>query len=319
MIISSKIQFDQKINKVENLMIYLNDYLFHQKSNLIQFDPFSTDLIHFDQKINKVENLMIYFNDYFIRNPIWSSLIHFDPFWSILIHSYPFLSILTDLIKSDQKINKVENLLIYLNDYFIRNQIWSTLIHFDPFWSILIKKYIKLRIWWYISMIIHQKSYLIQFDPFWTDLIHFDQKINKVENVMIYFNDQKSNLIKFDPFWSILKIWWYISLIISSEIQFDPVWSSLIQFDPFWSILTDVIKSDQKINKVENLMIYLDDYFIRNQIWSSLIKFWSILDRSHSIWSKKKLKIENLMRHFNDYFIRNWKCGKSGKSEQKDW
>jgi hypothetical protein len=44
---------------------------------------------------------------------------------------------------------------------------------------------------------------LIHFDPFWTDLIQSDQKINKVENLMIYFNDyffQKSNLIKFDPF-----------------------------------------------------------------------------------------------------------------------
>jgi hypothetical protein len=31
-------------------------------------------------------------------------------------------------------------------------------------------------------------------------------------------------------------------MIISSEIQFDPFW-------------TDLVKSDQKINKVENLMI----------------------------------------------------------------
>ena len=120
----------------------------------------------------------------------------------------------------------------------------------------------------------HQKSNLIQFDPFWTDLIHFDKKI-KFENLMIYFNDY---LIR-NPIWS-------------SLIHFDPIWSSLIQFDPFWSILTDVIKSDQKINKVENLMIYLDDYFIRNQIWSSLIKFWSILDRSASIWSKKNWRLK---------------------------
>ena len=90
------IQSDQKINKVENLMIYVNDYLIRNSiwSILIHFDPSWTDLIKSDQKINKVENLMIYFNDYFIRNPIWSSLIHFDPFW-------------TDLIQSDQ--NKIEN------------------------------------------------------------------------------------------------------------------------------------------------------------------------------------------------------------------
>jgi hypothetical protein len=37
---------------------------------LIHFDPFGTNLIQSDQKMNKVENLMIYFNDYFITNPI---------------------------------------------------------------------------------------------------------------------------------------------------------------------------------------------------------------------------------------------------------
>ena len=100
-----------------------------------------------------------YFSDYFIRNPIWSSLIRFDSF----------------LIQSDQKINKIENLMIYFNDYFIRNPIWSSLIHFDPFW---------------------------------TDLIQSDQKINKVENLMIYLNDYFirnqiwSSLIHFDPFWT---------------------------------------------------------------------------------------------------------------------
>ena len=31
---------------------------------------FWTDLIQSDQKINKIENLMIYFNDHFIRNTI---------------------------------------------------------------------------------------------------------------------------------------------------------------------------------------------------------------------------------------------------------
>ena len=154
-------------------------------------------------KKKSIDNLMIYFNDYFIRNRIWSSLIHFDPFW-------------TDLIQSDQKMNKVENPMIYFNDYFIRNirnPIWSSLIRFDPFWSILIHS-----------------------DPFWTDLVQSDQKIYKVENLMIYFNDYLirnqmwSSLIKFDPFWTDLiqsdqkknwrlKIWWYISMIISSEIE----------------------------------------------------------------------------------------------------
>ena len=36
-----------------------------------------------------------------------------------------------------------------------------------------------------------------------------------------------------------------------------------IQFDQFW---TDLIKSDQTINKVENLTIYFNDYFIINYI-----------------------------------------------------
>ena len=151
---------------------------------------------------------------------IISSEIQFDQVWSILIKK---IKILTDLIKSDQKINKIENLIIYLNDYFIRNQIWSSLIHFDPFW---------------------------------TDLIQSDQKKFedwKSDDVFQWLFHQKSNLIKFDPFWSIL-----------------------IQFDPFWFILTDLIQSDQKIDKVENLMIYFNDYFIRNPIWSILIHFRQI-------------------------------------------
>ena len=55
---------------------------------------------------------------------------------------------------------------------------------------------------------------------------------------------------------------------------------------------------------------------------SNLIKFdpfWSILDISDSIWSKKKWKNENLMIYFNDYFIRNWKCGKKWKIWKKRW
>ena len=143
-----------------------------------------------------------------------------------------------------------------------------------------------------------------------------------------------------------LKIWRYISLIISSEIWYDQVWSVLIHFDPIWSILIYFDRSDSiwsKIYKVENLMIYFNDYLIRNQMWSSLVKFdpfWTDLihfDQEinkfensmvhfndyfirNPIWSSlihfgliKKLKIENLMIYFNDYFIRNWKCGKSGK------
>ena len=199
---------------------------------IIQFDQVWSTLDRSDPKKYHFVNVTNFYSNIFglVRNPLWSSLIHFvqiwskkiknnnfligqkynlikfDPFWTDLIHFDKKNKILTDLIKSDQKINKIENLIIYLNDYFIRNQIWSSLIHFGQIWSILIKK----------------------------------NKIWKSDDIFQWLFDQKSNLIKFDP---------------------------------FWSILTDVIKSDQKINKVENLMIYLDDYFIRNQIWSSLIHF----------------------------------------------
>ena len=110
-------------------------------------------------------------------------LIHFDPFW-------------TDLIQSHQKINKVKNLMIYFNDYFIRNPIWSSLIHFDPFQ---------------------------------TDLIHSDQKINNIESLMMYFNDYLIRNWKMWKIWGKCRInelcdekywevWWCISMIISSEI-----------------------------------------------------------------------------------------------------
>ena len=75
----------------------------------------------------------------------------------------------------------------------------------------------------------------------------------------------------------------------------------------YWQFWTDLIQSDQKVHKTENLMIYFNDYFIRNQIWFD--PFWTDLIQS----DQKKLKIENLMIYFNDYVIINWKCGKSGK------
>ena len=49
------IQSDQKMNKVENLMIHFND----QKSNLIKFDPFWKDLIESDRVMNKVEYVTV--------------------------------------------------------------------------------------------------------------------------------------------------------------------------------------------------------------------------------------------------------------------
>ena len=145
-------------------------WLFHQKTNLIQVDPFWTDLIQSDQKINKVGNLMIYFNDYFIRNPIWSSLIHFF-----------------------QEINKFENLMIYFSDYFTRNPIQSSLIHFDPFWTDLIQIKIKNQITIFILMvnvtIFHSNnSWLvkIQFDQVSSILDRYDQKNQKVTTFLSF-------------------------------------------------------------------------------------------------------------------------------------
>ena len=110
---------------------------------------------------------------------IISSEIKFDQVWSILIHFDPFS---TDRIQSDQKINRIENLMIYFNDYFIRNQILSSLIHFDPFWSIL-----------------------IHFDPFWSTSIHFDPSILEIE----------SSCTNRFP-WS----WWSLELLIGIMIWY---------------------------------------------------------------------------------------------------
>jgi hypothetical protein len=165
------------------------------------------------------------------------------------------------LIQSDQKINKVENLMTYFNDYLIRNSIWSRFIHFDPFWT---------------DLMIYFNDYFIT-NPIWTSLIHFFQKINIFENPMIYFNDYFirnpiwSSLIHFGQTWFNrirkkikLKFWWYISMIISSEIKFDQVWSIMINFGQIWFNLIKkmkiwwyismIISSEiENVEKVENL------------------------------------------------------------------
>ena len=112
--------------------------------------------------------------------------------------------------------------MIYFNDYFIRNPIWSSLIHFGQSWFNLVKKWIKLKIWWYISIIVSSK---IQFDQVRSILIPFGE---------IWVNQKKIKL----------KIWRYISMIISSYIQFDQVWSILINFGQIWFNLIKKWKSD---------------------------------------------------------------------------
>ena len=115
---------------------------------------------------SKGKKLMIYFNDYFIRNLIWSSLIHFEPFWT------------------DQKIDKVENLIISFNDCFIRNLIWSSLIDFQPFSTDLIQSDQKRIGNWksydIFQCLFYQKSNLIKFDPFWSNLDRSDPIRSKI-------------------------------------------------------------------------------------------------------------------------------------------
>ena len=90
-----------------------------EKSILIKFDPFWTDLI---QKIKKTVIFILFVNVktfnrntfWFVRNPFWSSLIKFDPFW-------------TDLIQKNQKQTS--------HCYPLWNPISSSLIKFDPFWT----------------------------------------------------------------------------------------------------------------------------------------------------------------------------------------
>ena len=149
-------------------------------------------------------------------------MIHFDPFWSILDR----------LIKSDQKINKNKNLMIYFNDHFIRNQIWSSLIYFDPFWT-------------------DQKIENWKSDDIFQWLFH--QKLKMWKKWKIWFN-LSGKIQK-----SILRA--FARKQANDCFIRNPNCSSLIHFDPFW---TDLIKSDQTI---KYLTIYFNYYFIRSIIW----------------------------------------------------
>ena len=114
---------------------------------------FWTDLIQSDQKINRIE--MIYFNDYFIRNQIWSSLIHFGQIWS----------------KKNQKQNSHFYSFFKCNNFFssifrlVRNPIWSSLIHFGQIWSKKIKNVTTF----------YSNIFRLVRNPLWSSLIHFGQ------------------------------------------------------------------------------------------------------------------------------------------------
>ena len=96
--------------------------------------------------------------------------------------------------------------------------------------------------------------------------------------------------------------WWEIQL-----------WSSLIYLDPFW---TDIIRYGQ--NKLTMFILMVNVTILNCNIFltgenSNLIKFgpfWSILDRSDPIWSKKFIIKDKKIIRKDYYFV---KCGKSGK------
>ena len=103
-----------------------------------------------------------------VRNPIWSSLIHFGQIWSKNFKNKTFNFILS-----------VNVTTFYSNILrLMRNPICSSLIHFGQIWS---KKKIKIKTAIFILSV---------------NVTTFYSNISRLA--------RKSNLIKFDPFWSIL-------------------------------------------------------------------------------------------------------------------
>ena len=150
-----------------------------------------------------------------MRNPIWSSLIHFGHIWSKKIK------------------NKTAIFLLSVNVTTFHSNIFrlvrkSNLIKFDQAWSILdISDPKKSKIkWpflfflkmWQLFIVTFFDWWEIQFDQVWSSLIHFGQiwskKIkNKTAifilsvNVTNFYRNifrlvRKSNLIKFDQVWT---------------------------------------------------------------------------------------------------------------------
>ena len=112
-----------------------------------------------------------------VRNPIWSSLIHFGQIWSKKIKNKAVIFILS-----------VKMTTFYCNICrLVRNPIWSNLIHFGQIWSKKIKNktalfILSVNVTTFYSNIFRLVrnpiwSSLIKFDPFWTDLIQKNQKI----------------------------------------------------------------------------------------------------------------------------------------------
>ena len=140
-------------------------------------------------------------------------------------------------------------------------------VNFDLFWTDLIQNVTTF----YINI------FLLLRNQIWSSLIHFGQIwFKKIKNKRAIFILSVNVTIFYRNIFRLLRK--------SNMIKFDQVWSILDRSDSIWS---------KKNLKIENLMMYFNDYFIRNPIWSSLIRFdpiWSILihfDRSDSIWSKK--------------------------------
>ena len=106
-------------------------------SNLIKFNPVWSILDRSDQKMNQknpalfilfVVNVTTFYGNIFwlVRNPIWSSLIHFGQIWSKKIKN-----------KTAIFIPSVNVTTFYSNIFRLVRK--SNLIKFDPFWTDLIQ------------------------------------------------------------------------------------------------------------------------------------------------------------------------------------
>ena len=95
---------------------------------MIKFDPFWTDQIQKNKNKTVIfilsVNVTTFYSNIFwlVRNPIWSSLIHFGQIWSKKSKNKTVIFTLS--------------VTFYSNIFWlVRNPIWSNLIHFGRIWS----------------------------------------------------------------------------------------------------------------------------------------------------------------------------------------
>ena len=193
---------------------------------MIKFDPFWTDLIQKNQSITAIFILSVNVTNFcsnifrLVRNPIWSSLIHFGQIWSKKIKNKTVIFIIsvnvTTFYSNIFRLVSKSNLIKF-------DQVWSILERSDPKKSKTKKTILILSV---NVTTFYSSIFRLVRNPLWLSLIQFGQ---------IWSKDQKQNshfypLCKCDKF---LDCWG------------NPIWSSLIKFDPFW---TDLIQKNQKQN-----------------------------------------------------------------------